>query len=110
MKVRRFTGEEVLWTSSDDDGPCTITWSNDNSPPKEDAHECDGWVSGGVLFAPQYDDEAPGTAVVDGLPVAGWYEVSTGLPAVVMGDMVLIPPFFPDPVDGAYDYEAGTFA
>ena len=109
MKVTHFNGNGVAHTSTDEDGPCVVGWADVNQVD-ECEPGCDGWISAGVLFVPACNEIPPGTFIVDGLPIADtddgesadWYEVSTGYPAVVVFQKVLIPPGYPDPVEESY--------
>lgn len=107
MRVKHFKGVVTCWTNTDDDGPCIVSWVDGDGAPNDGSHTCDGWISGGVLFLPLYDDRPPGEHIVDGRAVADaqWYEVSTGMPAAVWGPragQVVIPPGFVEAREAAY--------
>lgn len=107
MKVQHHLGQAHghAHTNTDEDGPCIITWVSHEG--QTDSVTCDGWISGGVLFAPSFDEGPLGSCIQDGKPSpeANWYEVSTGSPAVALPTGVALLPWAPEPIEASYDPE-----
>lgn len=80
MDIPTQDQNDIASTDTDTDGPCIIAWLRDPGV------QCDGWIAGGILFAPRDGQAVPGTWIYQGEPdpSAGWYDVATGVPATML--------------------------
>jgi hypothetical protein len=77
---RAFDGTEAAISGDDDgieSGHVTVVWDDGQVIS-------DGWVEGPTLFVPQDAQTTDGTYLTADDPDAGWYEVESGRPAVVI--------------------------